>query len=87
MTINEYKGYYNIIMGDWNSKVRSKEDRKGVMGQYGIGDMNERGETLIDFGESNNLKLAATFFKKKCNRKWTCGSHRMGGLGIKSTTS
>ena len=34
--LNENRGYYNIIMGDWNSKVGSKEDTKRVMGQYGI---------------------------------------------------
>jgi len=44
-------------MGDWSSKVGSKEDMKGVMGQHGIGELNERGERLIDFGESNNVKL------------------------------
>jgi len=31
-------------MGDWNNEVRKGEGVQGVLGRYGIGKRNERGE-------------------------------------------
>ncbi|XP_033113686.1 craniofacial development protein 2-like [Anneissia japonica] len=59
-------------MGDFNAKVRSKtHTQENSIGSFGIGGRNERGDRLIEFTESRNLKIMNTFFQKKPNRKWT----------------
>ena len=70
-TIRENKEHYCIVMGDWNSKVGKGEEIQGVKGPYGLGEMNERGKRMVEFAMRNNLKLTASFYKKKENRKWT----------------
>ncbi len=32
--------YFNIIMGDWNTKVRNSTEDSDVMGPFGIGKVN-----------------------------------------------
>uniref|UniRef100_H2YG38 Endonuclease/exonuclease/phosphatase domain-containing protein n=1 Tax=Ciona savignyi TaxID=51511 RepID=H2YG38_CIOSA len=39
-----------LLMGDFNAKV-------------GLGQLNERGENLVDFGSTNNLSITNTMFK------------------------
>lgn len=64
--------HFNTICGDFNSKVGVKsEDTEIVMGKYGIGTRNSRGEMLVNFLLENNLYLMNSFFYKKPNRKWT----------------
>jgi len=61
-----------IITGDWNAKVGS--DNSGwekVMGRYGYGDQNDRGERLLEFATIKNLFVCNTRFQQKESRKWT----------------
>ena len=45
-----------ILTGDWNAKVgHDNTDWKSVMGKYGYGDRNERGERLLEFATVHNL--------------------------------
>ena len=47
--LKENKTYFTIIMGDFNAKIGKKEDNKETaMGNFGIGDRNNRGKMLID---------------------------------------
>ena len=41
-----------IIMGDWNAKMGS-DPVSGVIGRYGLGEQNERGQRLQQFGLEN----------------------------------
>ena len=62
-----------IVIGDFNAKVgiQSEEDRE-VMGIYGIGERNERGDRLLDFCQMNSLFITNTKFKNaKPARCWT----------------
>ena len=62
-----------IVMGDFNAKagIQSEEDRE-VMGIYGIGERNERGDRLLDFCHMNSLFITNTKFKNaKPTRCWT----------------
>ncbi|CAF1671832.1 unnamed protein product, partial [Adineta ricciae] len=64
-----------ILIGDWNAKVGSDNtDWKFVMGKYGYGDRNERGERLLEFATVHNLYICNTRFEHKSNRKWTWAS-------------
>jgi len=63
-TMEKEKEYYNIVMGDWNSKIGQESAIEGIMGPYGIGEINENGGQLIEFAGSDNIKIAISFFKK-----------------------
>ncbi|XP_071842686.1 craniofacial development protein 2-like [Apostichopus japonicus] len=59
-------------MADLNAKVGKKEDgEESVIGNFGYGQRNDRGDGLVEFAISSKLKILNTFFKKKANRKWT----------------
>jgi hypothetical protein len=61
-----------ITMGDFNSKVGLKNNHEeDVMGNFGYGQRNERGDRLISFLRSNELFLSNSMFKKRNSRKWT----------------
>jgi len=66
-------GDYLIVMGYFNAKVgANKLDDREVMGPYGMGERNKRGERLIDFCYVNNLFITNTKFKQaKMSRCWT----------------
>ena len=64
-----------IITDDWNAKVGSDNtDWKRVMGRYGYGDRNERGERLLEFATTHGLYICNTRFEQKPQRKWTWAS-------------
>ena len=62
-----------IVMVDLNAKVGSQsEDEREVIGRYGLGERNERGERLLDFCWINRLFITNTKFKNvKPSRCWT----------------
>jgi len=62
-----------IVMGDMNCKVGS-ETIGNVIGRYGLGQINERGERLVDFCEENKLAVMNTFFKQHPRRLYTWNS-------------
>ncbi|CAM4977717.1 unnamed protein product [Rotaria socialis] len=64
-----------IITGDWNAKVGTDNTGwESVMGRYGYGSRNERGERLLEFAAEHNLFICNTRFQQKLNRKWTWDS-------------
>ena len=62
-----------VLMGDFNANVGDLEcATSGIMGNFGFGHSNLRGEQLINFCGICNLVIANTLFKqKKENRCWT----------------
>lgn len=59
-----------MVMGDLNVKVES--GRKGkVVGPFGLGAMNERGEKLIHFCKVNNMTFMNTSFRMPKRRLCT----------------
>lgn len=58
-------------MGDFNAKIGKHKQNDRAVGEYGIGERNERGDRLIEFAESLKLYITNSFFKKSVNRKWT----------------
>jgi len=70
---NEFKSSTRIIVtGDFNSKVGTqRKNEEDVLGKFGYGLRNERGESLIQFARSNELFIANSLFQKRPDRKWT----------------
>ena len=62
-----------IVMGDLNAKVGKDNDQwENVMGKYGLGEANERGEKLLTFCATNDLCISNTMYKQpKNSRQWT----------------
>ncbi|XP_039294140.1 uncharacterized protein LOC120353646 [Nilaparvata lugens] len=71
--IQKRAGERLIVMGDFNAKIA----RSAEMGEASIG--NERGEMLLDFALSNNLKIVNMLFRGSIEDKWTWKSP-IGGL-------
>jgi hypothetical protein len=57
-------------MGDFNAKVGEAQSSKH-MGKYGLGERNEAGERLIEFCESNELRITNTWFPQPKRRLYT----------------
>ena len=58
------------IIGDLNGHVGC--DRvENVIGDFGVGERNEEGETLIDFCVRNSLSIMNTFFKHQESHQYT----------------
>ena len=61
-----------VRMGDWNAKTG--KDRVGwetVMGRFGYGERNERGERMLDFAVQLNMYICNTKRQQIPCRKWT----------------
>lgn len=59
-----------IIMGDLNAKVgQGREDK--VVGDFGLGIRNERGDRFVEFCRDNNLCIMNTFYKLPKRRLYT----------------
>ncbi|XP_071628651.1 craniofacial development protein 2-like [Temnothorax longispinosus] len=64
----------NEILGDLNAKIgRTSEDDhlRNVVGKYGIGTRNERGERLLQFCIDNNYCITNTTYKQHIRRLFT----------------
>ena len=61
-----------LVLGDFNAKIgQPRKEENIIMGKYGIGKRNERGERLIDYALEYRLSIINTYFNKRPNRKWT----------------
>src|ERR1700733_4912129 len=64
-----------IVEGDWNAKIGTENSGwEKVMGKFGYGDRNKRGEMLLEFATDNDLLICNTKFQHKDCRKWTLRS-------------
>lgn len=57
-------------MGDFNSKV-GKEKVNDIVGPYGLGTRNPRGDRLIPFCQEENFIIMNTFYKLPPRRIYT----------------
>ncbi|XP_067004726.2 craniofacial development protein 2-like, partial [Anabrus simplex] len=63
-----------IVMGDWNAVVG--QGREGnTVGEFGLGQRNEKGSRLVEFCTDHNLVLANTWFKHNKRRLYTWTRH------------
>jgi endonuclease/exonuclease/phosphatase family metal-dependent hydrolase len=59
-----------IVMGDWNAVVG--EGREGnVIGEFGLGKRNERGQELVNFCKRMKLVVTNTWFRHEKRRRYT----------------
>lgn len=59
-----------IIIGDMNATVGEGRD-ESIVGEFGLGNRNERGTRLIEFCARNNMIISNTHFKHHKRRRYT----------------
>ena len=70
--ILENQTHYPIVTGDFNAKVGGQTNTsERATGCFGMGQRNERGDTIVEWATSNNFKIMNTQFQKKAGRIWT----------------
>jgi exonuclease III len=65
----------NIIMGDFNSRI-GKERYGDLVGPFGLGTRNERGERLVQFCQEEDMKATNTWYQLPPRRLYTWRSPR-----------
>ena len=57
---------HTVVLGDFNAKIGWRNiGENSIMGPYGTGERNERGDRLIEFATSRQLYIANSKFQKK----------------------
>ena len=60
------------MLGDFNAKVGGQTNTsERATGCFGLGQRNEREDTLVEWATSNNFKIMNTQFQKKAERRST----------------
>ena len=61
-----------IVCGDYNGHVGCDRNHvDSVVGAFSVGDRNEEGVRVIDYGMLNGLAVMNTFYKHRESHKWT----------------
>lgn len=68
-------GYRLLVVGDLNGKV-GECVRDGITGAFGVPEMNENGERVVDFCAERELSVANTYFQHKNIHKYTWSVRR-----------
>src|SRR6476619_5462763 len=69
--LGKQKETYNVIvMGDFNAVVGEGKEAR-VVGKFGLGKSNDRGERLIEFCKSQNLVITNTWLEQEKRRRYT----------------
>src|SRR5215471_11724490 len=67
-----------VILGDWNAVIGEGKEEK-VVGRFGVGKRNERGEKLVEFCKRRKLMVSNTWFEQPKRRRYTW--KRLGDTG------
>jgi len=59
-----------IILGDWNAVVGERTE-PGVIGKFGLGIRNQKGDRLIEFCKERNMIITNTLFSQSKWRRYT----------------
>ena len=60
-----------LITGDFNARVGENAIEKDVLGKYGHGERNDRGQTLVDFCTEHKLVITNTLFQLHNRHRYT----------------
>ena len=59
-----------LIIGDFNGKV-GDEKVDDIVGPCGIGKLNDRGNKLIEWCQTNEFTITNTWYQNHARRQWT----------------
>ena len=59
-----------LVMGDWNAKIGCSVEQP-IVGVYGLGSRNERGDLLVGWCRENRIAVTNTWFKNYQRRLYT----------------
>jgi len=63
-TMETLKSDSIIILGDFNAKI-GQGKRTDIVGSFGLGSSNERGDRLYEFFQDSGMIITHTFFNPK----------------------
>ena len=68
-----------VLLGDWNAVVgrRQTGDAEVIVGPFGIGHRNERGNWVVEWAMQQKLAIASTLIEKSLEQQWT---YENGGI-------
>ena len=70
--VEKANGDIVIVMGDFNSKIgNNNQGYEDVMGKFGLGERNERGERMLEFCKHNNFSITNTYFYHRIQHRYT----------------
>jgi hypothetical protein len=70
--MEEHKNRLILVIRDFNAKLGRKLNKEETkIGDFGYGQRNDRGATLMNYLEEKHLYAMNSFYKKKPQRKWT----------------
>lgn len=75
------KHHVNVILGDFNAKI-GKGKVTDIIGEYGLGIRNDRGDRLIQFCQEEEYVISNTWFKLPHRRIYTWKSPQENELTI-----
>ena len=69
---DENRGTCTTVLGDFKAKIgpRRELDSEHILGQYGLGERNERGTRLRQFAFAQNIHVANCLFYTNPQRRW-----------------
>ena len=78
-----------VIGGDWNAVVgvRSEGDAAEIIGNFGIGARNRRGQSMVEWATLQRLAIINTLFQKHPVNQWTYAGGEDGSAAVPSTRS
>lgn len=69
---NLERAQFVVVTGDFNAKIGEKQlGDSFYIGNYGLGQRNDRGDTLVNYINAEKLFCLNTFYKKQQQRRWT----------------
>lgn len=80
--INKYEAQGVFVMDDFSSKIGKRKKEEALIGPYGIGNRNKRGERLIQFSQEHNLFILNSYYKNPHQLNGH-GNRQMGKLVTK----
>ena len=70
--VEKAQGNMVIVMGDFNSKIgNDNAGYEDVMGKFGLGERNERGERMLEFCKHNDFCITNTYFYHRMQHRYT----------------
>lgn len=69
--MNKAATRFTVVTGDINANVCARRAGEKSVANFRAGSRNTRGDALVEFTETNNLRFMNAFVRKRGRRTWT----------------
>ncbi|VDO86719.1 unnamed protein product [Heligmosomoides polygyrus] len=71
VVVRSEKSFYKFVVGDFNARIGKAREDEYRIGNFGIGDRNENGNSLAGLISTTRVFHNNSLFQKKEHRRWT----------------